>query len=172
MKTNIRPLKKADDRDGFSCGELELDYFFAKFAGQNQFKHYIGVTYVAEYEAKIVGFATISVSTLLNSQIDNKTVKNLPKYPLPVLKISRLAVDRRYQNQGIGKQLLKAMFYLALEQKKMFGCVGVIVDAKEEAQAFHRKLGFAQLQNQRQDKKYRATQPMFLAITTIQKALG
>lgn len=81
MKTNIRPLKKADDRDGFSCGELELDYFFAKFAGQNQFKHYIGVTYVAEYEAKIVGFATISVSTLFNSQKDNKTVKNLLKYP-------------------------------------------------------------------------------------------
>jgi ribosomal protein S18 acetylase RimI-like enzyme len=110
MKIEIRSLKREDDRTGFSCGEAELDHFFQKYAGQNQFRHYIGTTYVATDQKRIVGFVSVSVATLTNDVI---ALRKLPTYPLPVLKIARLAVDSRYQHMGIGKKLLKAMFLLA-----------------------------------------------------------
>ena len=37
-----------------------LDRFFARYAGQNQFRHHIGATYVALESETILGFATVS----------------------------------------------------------------------------------------------------------------
>jgi len=43
----MRPLAKDDDRSDFSCGQADLDRFFEHYAGQNQFKLHLAVTYVA-----------------------------------------------------------------------------------------------------------------------------
>ncbi len=43
----IRPLRQEDDRSGFSCGQADLDRFFQHYAGQNQFKLHLAVSYVA-----------------------------------------------------------------------------------------------------------------------------
>ena len=42
-----------------ATADLDLDRFFYRFAGQNQFKHYLGVTYVAVDGDAILGFATV-----------------------------------------------------------------------------------------------------------------
>lgn len=60
----IRALTRADDRSGFSCGQADLDRFFEHYAGQNQFKLHLAVTYVALVEGRIVGFATVATSSL------------------------------------------------------------------------------------------------------------
>ncbi len=68
--------------------------------------------------------------------------KKFPNYPLPILRIARLGVDKRYQSQGVGGQLLKKMFYLALELEALVGCVGIFVDAKDDAISFYKKYAF------------------------------
>ena len=40
----IRALRNTDDRTTFRSGDADLDRFLAKYAGQNQFRHHIGVT--------------------------------------------------------------------------------------------------------------------------------
>ena len=50
----IRALARDDDRSGFSCGQADLDRFFEHYAGQNQFKLHLAVTYVAVVEGRIV----------------------------------------------------------------------------------------------------------------------
>ena len=40
---------------GAESGDADLDRFFHKFAGQNQFRHYVGVTYVAVADRRILG---------------------------------------------------------------------------------------------------------------------
>ncbi|MEI6544642.1 MAG: hypothetical protein WCL60_14070 [Methylococcales bacterium] len=42
----FRPLQGDDNRSGFCCGNIELDRFFQRYAGQNQFRHHIGTSYV------------------------------------------------------------------------------------------------------------------------------
>jgi len=159
----IRALKKDDDRNNFSSGNLELDYFFQKYAGQNQFRHYIGVTYVALFKDEIIGFISVNSSSLLNKNFSKK----LPDYPLPVLNLARLAVDKKYQNQGIGKKLLKFVLMLSIEQKNRFGCVGIIVDAKVESVEFYEKLGFFEIKRE-EPLKYKNTTTMFLDIRTVE----
>ena len=78
----IRPLARDDDRGGFSCGQPDLDRFFQHYAGQNQFKLHLAVTYVAVVEERIVGFATVAASALERGSVPNARLrKRLPDYP-------------------------------------------------------------------------------------------
>jgi len=45
MTVEIRPLQPADDRRPFRSGDEALDLYFHRYAGQNQFRHHIGVSY-------------------------------------------------------------------------------------------------------------------------------
>lgn len=168
----LRPLAKDDDRSGFSCGQPDLDRFFEHYAGQNQFKLHLAVTYVAAVEARIVGFATVAASSVERASVPSAELrKRLPAYPLPVLRLARLGVDTRAQGLGIGKALLRHVLSLALAQRDRTGCVGVVTDAKPEAVSFYQALGFVPVEGVREGLLHGEPLPMFLAIDTIATAL-
>ena len=59
MTITVRRLAPSDDRTAFRSGNIDLDRFFARYAGQNRFRHHIGTTYVAIDESGTVqGFVT------------------------------------------------------------------------------------------------------------------
>lgn len=171
MAIAVRKLRPEDDRSELDSGDPDLDRFFKRFAGQNQFKHYVGTTYVAEDDGRIVGFATVSAAQLEIRDLPVAKQGRLPRYPLPVLRLARLAVDRKAQGRGIGLTLLKAVFVLARAMASDSGCVGVVVDAKPEASAFYERYGFTALevvQGQLGDRP--EPTPMFLEIGAIPAA--
>jgi GNAT superfamily N-acetyltransferase len=170
----IRRLEPSDDRTIFRSGNLDLDRFFARYAGQNQFRHHIGSTYVAIDEQKaIVGFATIAASELATANLPEARRKRLPAYPLPVLRLARLAVDQRAQGKGVAHALLRAVFTLAHHMAADMGCLGVVVDAKPEAVGFYRKLGFDALEVVAGALGDRPEPlPMFLELDAIPKPIG
>ena len=168
----IRPLAKDDDRNRFSCGQPDLDRFLAHYAGQNQFKLHLAVTYVAIVEARVVGFATVAACSVERASVPSARLrKRLPAYPLPVLRLARLGVDTRAQGLGIGKALLRHVLALAVEQRDRIGCVGVITDAKPEAVSFYERLGFAAVEGVREGLLHGEPLPTFLAIDTVASAL-
>ena len=172
MSFEIRALSKNDVRTEFCSGNEELDLFFHKFASQNQFKHYIGSTYIALLSQTVIGFVTVSASSIRTDILPNEMKKRLPDYPLPVLRISRLAVDQKNQRKGVGKALLKFILHLSVEQKKHYGCIGIIVDAKEESISFYKQFDFVNIDivNGHLDTRP-YTQTMFLSMHTILKAM-
>lgn len=145
----LRQLREGDDRTRFSCGQPDLDRFFQRYAGQNQFKHHVGVTWVAVDdqgdEDRIVGFATVSASQIEAADLPPGQRKRLPRYPLPVLRLARLAVDESAQGRRVGLRLLRAVLVLARHMAGDVGCVGVVVDAKPDAISFYEKFGFEAL---------------------------
>ncbi len=141
MKIEIRLLSKADDTNFFDCGTVELNQFLKQFAKQNQFKHYIGVTYVALVDNEIIGYVSVSSNSIRIDELSSTDTKHLPRYPLPILRLTRLAIHNEYQNKGIGTVLLKFVLKLTLEQKEKFGCFGLLVDAKEDSVSFYEQFG-------------------------------
>ncbi len=138
----IRVLRPDDARDTFRSGDIELDRFFHKFAGQNQFRLHIGTTYIAVHETTILGFVTLTATSINIIDLLKSARKRLPNYPLPALRMARLAVGQSARGQGIGKQLLKATFAIAHEMAERTGCVAVVVDAKPDAVPFYERFGF------------------------------
>ncbi len=175
MPVNVRQLAPRDDRTGFRSGNIDLDRFFLRYAGQNQFRHHIGTTYVAVDEAggQIKGFATVAASQLTVAALPQSRRRHLPAYALPVLRLARLAVDERYQGQGVAQALLRAVFELAWKMAADMGCLGVLVDAKPEAVGFYEKLGFIAVEAEAGQLGDRPEPlPMFLELGAVPKPIG
>jgi len=167
----IRALRPGDDRASFQSGDEALDRFFHRYAGQNQFRHYLGVTYVAVDGGRVLGFATVAPRHVDIEELPERTRKNLPRYPVPVLGLARLAVDQSARSTGLGSQLLRFVLKLAAKMAEEVGCAGVVVDAKPDAIEFYAKYGFTPLEllEGQSEARPRPT-AMWLPIQAIQKA--
>lgn len=167
-EVELRPLTPEDDRTGFSCGQPDLDRFFVHYAGQNQFRFFLAVTWVAVLEQRLVGFVTVSSAVIERDTLPSARLrKRLPGYPLPVVRLARLGVDVKAQSRGIGRALLGQVFALALEQRDRLGCLGVVTDAKPEAVPFYEGMGFIPLAGVREGLLPSEPLPMFLGIETL-----
>jgi GNAT superfamily N-acetyltransferase len=141
----IRRLRARDERSRLRSGDEDLDRFFHRFAGQNHFRHHVGVTYVAVEKERILGFVTVTPGQLESEELPLALRRKLPGYPLPILRLARLAVDEGVRGQGLGKQLLRFVVGLASSLEKDYGCVGIVVDAKREAIDFYARYGCVKL---------------------------
>jgi predicted N-acetyltransferase YhbS len=139
----IRALRPGDNRSAFHSGDQALDRFLHRYAGQNQFRHYLGLTYVAVEGDRIPGFATVAPRHVDVDVLPERMRRRLPRYPVPMLGLARLAVDRAAQSMGIGAQLLRFVLKLASRMADQAGCAGVLVDAKPGAVDFYAKYGFS-----------------------------
>jgi GNAT superfamily N-acetyltransferase len=138
----IQLLGAEHRREGFDCGEAALNDFLLRQAGQQQRRGF-GKTYVALAEdgVTVTGYVTVSAGQVATSSLPAHL--KLPRYPAPMLRIGRLAVDVRRQGEGIGQDLLAFALRLAVEFSQRVGLYAVVVDAKhDKARAFYVKLGF------------------------------
>jgi GNAT superfamily N-acetyltransferase len=168
MTVEIRPLERADDRQAFRSGDESLDLYFHRYAGQNQFRHHIGVSYVAVEDGRILGFVTVSPGSL--DAGDLPSGRKAPPYPLPILRVARLAVGETARGRGLGKALLRFVIELAERMADELGCVGLVVDAKRGAEEFYRRYGFVPLDVVEGASPQRPEPtPMFLALGSVPK---
>lgn len=172
VEIEVRLLREGDDRASFHSGDEQLDLFFHRYAGQNQFRHHIGITYVAVDEGVIRGFATVAAGHIEIERLPVAIRKKFPNYPLPIVRLARLAVDIGAQGSGLGEHLMRAVFLAALEMREKLGCVGVVVDAKLGAAPYYSRFGFVALEGIEGILEERPSPtPMFLPLSDIDQAL-
>ena len=142
MPVSIELLVAHHQRAGFDCGEPALNEFLQRQAGQLGRKGF-GKTYVA---LAADGLAVAGFVTLSAGQVETQCLPahlKLPRYPVPMLRIGRLAVDSRAQGQGTGRQLMAFALQLALDFSKSVGLYAVVIDAKDaKARAYYQAMGF------------------------------
>ena len=61
---------------------------------------------------------------------------------MPIARLGRLAIDKRFQRQGLGESLLMEAIRLAVVAAESIGVAGIFVDAKEGVGPFYEKYGF------------------------------
>ena len=147
----IAPLSRAQDRAGFDCGEPVLDEFLARYARQNQDRG-ISRSYAAtrQGERKVVGYFTLSTGSVKIRDLPEAERRRLPKYPVPVIHMGRLAVGRSVTGQGLGERLLVEALRIALRASESVGAFAVEIVAKNEAaRVFYAKYGFVSLEDDR-----------------------
>jgi GNAT superfamily N-acetyltransferase len=126
----IEKLTAAHPVAGFDCGNSELDRFIQKYAYQNQQAN-SSQTYVGIYEEAIVGYYSLTVGSVIHAQAPNRVTKGQPKHPIPVMILARLAVDRQWQNRGVGRGLLKDALKRTAQAADLAGIRALLVHAKD-----------------------------------------
>lgn len=156
------------DRHSFDCGVSELNAFLKQHANQNQLRN-VSKTYVAVVAVssddikKIYGYYTLSAGHISFDLLPESEKSKIPKYPVPIARIGRLAVDKNHQGQGIGGFLLHDAFTTVLNIAEKMGVFAIVVDAKnDEAKAFYKNYGFNELQD--------SGLTLFLSVKTIKAA--
>ena len=142
MSVLIELLAAHHQRAGFDCGEPALNDFLQRQAGQLGRKGF-GKTYVALAAdgLSVTGFVTLSAGQAQTHSLPAHL--KLPRYPVPILRVGRLAVDRSAQGQGIGQQLMAFALKLALDFSKSVGLYAVVIEAKHDrAKAYYQSMGF------------------------------
>ena len=154
-------LDKSDDVKAFSCGtSKDMDDFIQKEALIFQ-EQCLGITYVFNYESKLIGFATLCMGHLNKQKIGSKD--RLPKHigSYPSLLIGALAVSKSYQGNDIGTFICDYCFDKAVKLSQILGCRFLVVDAIKSAVDFYIKYGFILAPKQEKEKQ----KLMFLDIT-------
>ncbi len=145
----IEELSGRHDRSSFDCGSESLNEFLRRFAGQNQ-RLGISRTYVAvpPGSTRVEGYCSISSGAVRFVDLPDEQAKRLPRYPVPVAHLGRLAVHRPVQGLGLGRLLLMDALERIVRAARVIGIHAVEVLAEgEAARRFYRKYGFVALRD-------------------------
>ena len=145
MKDSLR-IEKLDRThvvEPFTCGQPELDRFLIRHAlGAQQSNS--SQTYVAVAGKEIIGFYTIVAGEVHHANAPERVVKGMPRHPIPLLVLARLAVHSSAQGRGTGAGLLLDALGRTLQVADVVGIRALAVHAKDDqAAAFYRHFGFA-----------------------------
>jgi GNAT superfamily N-acetyltransferase len=136
-----RPIREDDDTATFDSGEPSLDDYLRKRAHAN---HLQGASrcFVTCRRGRVVGYYALAAAGVQRRDAPGKVRRNM-RDPVPVILLSRLAVDRKEQGHGLGKHLLRDAIARCVEAADVIGVRAMVVHASgEDACAFYTHFDF------------------------------
>jgi len=160
----IELLNKKHNRKDFDCGKELLNSYLKNQASQDVKRKLSACFVLIENETKCIkGYYTLSNNSIPLNYFAEQIQKKLPKSytSIPTTLLGRLATDKKFQGQGIGKILLIDALKRSYEISKTIGSFGIIVDPIDnEAKRFYYKYDFIELPD---------SHKMFIATKTIKE---
>ncbi len=162
----IESLSRRHNREGFDCGNPELNDYLRHTARQHTDKGLSRTEVLVDDEApdEILGYVTVGLAEVITDTLPPRYAK---KYPAKAhgVKLARLAVARSRQRQGLGALMMVHAMRRALQVADSAGIIGLFVDAKDEAASrYYRRFGFLPLPDD--------PHKLFLLLVTLRQALG
>lgn len=138
----VEKLRADHDLTGFDCGKDELNRFLQRFAFANQQAN-SAQTYVACRGQAVIGYYSLTVGVVALAEATERVKKGMPRYPIPVMILARLAIDKSAQGRGLGRGLLKDALLRTAQAADIAGIRALLVHAKDdEAKAFYNRFDF------------------------------
>jgi GNAT superfamily N-acetyltransferase len=138
----VEKLRPDHPIENFDCGREELNRYLQRFAWQNQ-QAGAAQTYIGLAGDAVIGYYTLAVGHVAREEAPDRLTKGLARHPVPIMLLARLAVDHRWQGQGVGKALIKDAMLRTLQAADIAGIRAFAVHAKdEEARRFFLKFDF------------------------------
>ena len=138
----VEKLRPDHTIESFDCSREELNRYLQRFAWQNQ-QAGVAQTYIGLAGDAVIGYYTLAVGHVTREEAPERLTKGLARHPVPIMLLARLAVDHRWQGQGVGKALIKDAMLRTLQAADIAGIRAFAVHAKdEEARRFYLKFDF------------------------------
>lgn len=161
----VTQFEKTHRKNTFNCRNEALNRYIQKQASQD-IKRNLSAVYVLLDDSNtnmILGYYTLSASSILLDNMPQELSKKTGRYPLiPVTLLGRLALDIPVQCLGIGEMLLVDALKRMEKISHQLGSMAVVVDAIDnKATAFYKRFGFTSFGDK--------LNQLFLSMTTIKK---
>ncbi|MDX9899984.1 MAG: GNAT family N-acetyltransferase [Aliarcobacter sp.] len=109
---------------------------------------------IKENNTIVLGYISFSNTVIESDCEEAKELLNVSKsmkYPIPTLKITRLAISDDFQRKNLGKILIAFAEIKAFIQQESTGCKAIVVDSKNIAIDFYRNANFIEIENYSDD---------------------
>lgn len=137
------PLADQHQLGTFNSGVPTLDDWLRRRARANQISG-ASRSFVVSADDVVVGYYALASGAVNAVAAPSRFRRNMPD-PIPVAVLGRLAVDQRWQGQGIGHALFRDSALRVMQAADAIGIRGMLVHAiSEEAKAFYVMLGLSQ----------------------------
>lgn len=137
------PLGDHHRVDDFDSGKPSLDAFLKEMALYNQHQGYSRTFVVADADYRVAGYHSLCAGMISRENAPRQVKGHQAPKEIPVALLARLAVDRRYQGQGLGLALLKNALLSVISTAQLVAFRAVMVHAlDDEAEMFYAKYGF------------------------------
>ncbi|WP_194766207.1 GNAT family N-acetyltransferase [Tamlana sp. I1] len=149
MSQLSEPLNSSHKKSAFSCGKELLDTYIHKQANQDIKRKLSACFVINDANTNLIkGYYTLSNNSIPLEFIPARIQKKLPRtyHSIPTTLLGRLAIDDKFQGQGIGKLLLIDALKRSYDISKTIGSFAVVADPiDKEAESFYLKYGFIKL---------------------------
>jgi GNAT superfamily N-acetyltransferase len=131
------------DLERFESGNETLDAWLGRYALAAQRMDSARSFLLVGPEGGVIGYFSLTMGSVLRAEAPAKLVRGLPSYPIGMVLLARLAVDRRHQGVGMGGLLLAEALRKAVQAGEAAAARLVVVDAIDESAAqFYARYGF------------------------------
>jgi len=138
------PWDSRVDRSRFDCGEHALNQWLREQAGQAERRDTARTFLARAPNGDLAGYLSLSVAQVEAERLGTPRLSQ--RYPIAAVRLARLAVDLRYQGQGLGAGLLAQAVRLAHEVMERAAIQVLLVDALSlDVVAFYARWGFRPL---------------------------
>jgi len=137
-----QPLDAHHRVEAFDCGKPALTDWLLRHARQAQGSG-SARTFVCCDGDRVAGYYSLTVGQIDTLEAPERVRKGMGQYPIPVIILARLAVDRDHQGRGLGWSLLQDAILRAVAVSEQAGTRALLthpIDA--DAEAFYRRFGF------------------------------
>jgi GNAT superfamily N-acetyltransferase len=136
-----RPISAGDQVADFESGEPSPDGYLRGRALAN---HVEGASrcFITCRVGRVVGFYALASASVQRADAPGRVRRNLPD-PVPVILLSRLAIDAKEQRKGLGAQLLRDAIIRSVAAAEIIGVRALLAHAlHEQARAFYAHFDF------------------------------
>lgn len=102
----IEKLRRDHPIDDFDCGVEPLNEWLIKYALMNQ-QSDVAQVYLAMIDGVVAGYYALASGSVERADAPERVAHGLARHSVPIMLLARLAVSRRYQGRGIGKELMR-----------------------------------------------------------------
>lgn len=118
--------------DGFACGRPSLDRWLTRHALQAAAGSARTYVVVDSEQHRVVGYHALTAAGVEREAATARVIKGMPRYPIPVVLLARLAVDITVAGRGIGAWLLRDAMQRTLTAAERIGGRAMLVQAQDE----------------------------------------
>ena len=137
------PLADHHQLAAFNSGVPALDDWLKRRARANQVSG-ASRSFVICADDAVIGYYALASGAVNAAATPGRFRRNMPE-PIPVAVLGRLAVDRTFHGQGVGRALFRDSALRVMQAAEAIGIRGMLVHAiSDEAKAFYLALGFSE----------------------------
>jgi predicted N-acetyltransferase YhbS len=141
-RVRLERLDAHHNLSAFDSGNAELDAWLRRHALAAQ-QMDSARTFVVTRNERVVGHFSLTMGSVLRAEAPARLVRGLPAYPVGMVLLARLAVDRGEQGKGTGALLLSEALRKAVTAGEAAAARLVVVDATDDdAVRFYERFGF------------------------------